>query len=87
MFYGASTIEQNNKSAVGCLRRTAQKYARIYGPGAMVFLHGCGDRLSAELCNDSVMTLDCSGTDMFNFDELEEQMRTYCSTPNGDILP
>ena len=45
MFYGASTIPHNTKSAVGCLLKTAEKYVRVYGQGAIVFMHGCGEKV------------------------------------------
>jgi hypothetical protein len=87
MFYGASTIQQNKRSAVGCLLQTAKKYVKLHGPGAMVFIYGCGDQLTTELNNEKVMVLDCSGNNTVQLDAVDAHMRTYCCDANGDILP
>jgi hypothetical protein len=60
MMYGSSTIPQNNKCAVGKILKTAQKYVKWFGPGALCFMHGCGESLAAELALIGVMALDCS---------------------------
>ena len=86
MFYGASSIPSNNKkSAVGNLIPTAQKYVSLYGPGAMIFIHGCGDQLSYTLWNEHVITLDAQH--MISLDIVNDYMKTYCSDKKGDILP
>ena len=87
MFYGASTIEHDNKSAVGCLLATARKYVRVYGQGAMVFMHGCGDRLAAELAHAGVIALDCTSDKTVLLDVVERHQRTWCADRNGNILP
>lgn len=87
MFYGASTIAQDNRSAVGCLMQTARKYVKLHGPGAMVFIYGCGDQLAMELNNEGVMVLDCSSKDTVQLDGVDAHMRTYCSDSNGRIMP
>mmetsp|Transcript_19278 Transcript_19278/g.24873 ORF Transcript_19278/g.24873 Transcript_19278/m.24873 type:complete len:323 (-) Transcript_19278:92-1060(-) len=86
MFYGASTIKHDNKSAVGCLLSTARKYTKFFGPGAMVFMQGCGDRLEHELEREGVLVLDCSG-DMFSLQNVSAHQRTWCADEHGEILP
>jgi hypothetical protein len=87
MFYGASIIEQDNKSAVGCLMHTAKKYVNLFGPGAMVFIHGCGDRLTMELRNEEVLALDSTSLEGIDLSRLDAFMRTYCSDAHGEVLP
>ena len=86
MFYGASTIEHDGKSAVGCLRNTARKYVQIYGPGAFIFLQGCGERLQHDLELEGVIVLDCSGG-LFSLEPVFQHQRTWCTDKNGEILP
>lgn len=87
MFYGASTIPHDNKSAVGCLLNTARKYTRTYGPGAMVFMHGCGERLAAELAEIGVLALDCSSPETVELGPVYAHQKTWCATPDGKIMP
>jgi hypothetical protein len=86
MFYGASTIPNDNRSAVGKLLKTAKKYNTAYGPGALLFMYGCGDRLAADLAKEGVIVLDCSGG-MVDLELVYAQLRTWCANKNGDILP
>ena len=62
MFYGASTIPNDNRSAVGCLLTTARKYVAVHGPGAMIFLYGFGSELAQQLFEIGVIALDCHYT-------------------------
>lgn len=87
MFYGASTIKQDNRSAVGCLLQTAKKYVSVFGPGAMVFLWGCGDRLAAKLNNEQVMVLDVRGLETLDLDKFIEHMKTWCGDSSGELMP
>lgn len=93
MFYGASTIAQDGRSAVGCVRGTARKYAAAHGSGAMVFMHGYGDRLAAELWADAgVMALDCGGSSpgdesIISLERVHAHQRTWCGDRDGNILP
>lgn len=87
MFYGASTIEPDGNSAVGCLMNTARKYVRVHGQGAMVFMNGYGDRLAQQLAEVGVMALDCSCRDSISLDRVQEHQRTWCADKNGNILP
>lgn len=87
MFYGASTIAHNNRSAVGSLLQTARKYVKLHGPGAMVFMYGCGDQLAREINNEQVMVLDCSSKDTVKLDGVDAHMRTYCCDTTGEIMP
>ncbi|KAL7564520.1 hypothetical protein ACA910_017678 [Epithemia clementina (nom. ined.)] len=88
MFYGASTIDHDNKSAVGCVLSTARKYTAVFGPGAFVFLQGYGDRLARELQQEGVLALDCSGDHVAPFlRPVQEDQRTWCADANGEIWP
>lgn len=89
MFFGASSIEPDNISAVGCLLSTAQKYTRMHGPGAIVFMHGYGDRLAIALKDIGVMCLDCSSRDrhMINLNDVKSHQRSWCADEYGNILP
>jgi hypothetical protein len=60
MFYGASCIPNDNKSAVGCILTTATKYVKCHGPGAIIFLYGYGTQLENQLLQLGVIPLDCS---------------------------
>jgi hypothetical protein len=60
MFYGASTIPNDGKSAVGCVLSTATKYVKCHGPGAIIFLYGYGEQLAKQLLQLGVIPLDCS---------------------------
>lgn len=86
MMYGSSTIPQNNKCAVGKILKTAQKYVKWFGPGALCFMHGCGESLAAELAAIGVMALDCSSRQAVNIDAVEEHQRTWCGDKNGQIV-
>jgi hypothetical protein len=86
MMYGSSTIPQNNKCAVGKILRTAQKYVKWFGPGALCFMHGCGESLAAELAAIGVMALDCSSRQAVNIDAVEKHQRTWCGDRNGNIV-
>ena len=85
MFYGASTIKMDSKSAVGGLLKTARKYVRTYGPGAMLFSFGFGEDLAATLEAEGVLCLDCSG--MVELGPVEAHQRTWCADRRGNILP
>jgi hypothetical protein len=84
MFYGASTIPQGSPGAVGSLLRKLKKYVQAFGPGAICFMNGCGDRLAAELSEIGVSVLDCSGT--VALARVREHQRTWCATRDGKIL-
>jgi hypothetical protein len=87
MFYGASTIpNDDNRSAVGNLRRTARKYYKTYGPGVIVFMYGCGEKLASMLAGEGVGVVDCCG-DMVDLERVYMQQRTWCANRNGTILP
>ena len=91
MFYGASTINADDgMSAVGCLLKTARKYTRLHGDGAMLFLYGCGDALAEQLSQLGVLVLDGSAGYRENglvLDRVEAHQRTWCAEQNGHILP
>eukprot|EP00590_Aulacoseira_subarctica_P000338 CAMPEP_0172433326 /NCGR_PEP_ID=MMETSP1064-20121228/67680_1 /TAXON_ID=202472 /ORGANISM="Aulacoseira subarctica , Strain CCAP 1002/5" /LENGTH=289 /DNA_ID=CAMNT_0013181189 /DNA_START=62 /DNA_END=928 /DNA_ORIENTATION=+ len=73
-FYGASTIPHDNKSAVGCVLQKSQKYRDLYGPGAIVFAYGAGDRLAQSLIEMDVIALDCGPV---NMDSLRTHLKTW----------
>ena len=85
MFYGADTILEDGKSAVGCILPKCQTYKRLYGPGAIVFLQGCGERLAQALGEMGVRALDPDPD--VNLTPLWSQMRTWCADSQGNILP
>jgi hypothetical protein len=84
MFYGASTIARDSKSAVGTLLATAEKYCKLYGTGAMVFMYGCGKELAEWLLQLGVIALDAHPVDLWH---VEKHQRTWCANANGVILP
>lgn len=84
MFYGASTIPQNNRSCVGKLIKTAEKYVRLFGPGALCFQYGCGQELAEKLAKVGVMALDCSAS--VDVKQVESHQRTWCGDKDGHIM-
>ena len=86
MFYGASTIPHGTKGAVGSLMATARKYLIEFGPGALLFMYGCGEQLAADLTEAGVIVLDCSGG-FISLESVQEHQRTWCANDKGDILP
>ena len=85
MFYGADTIEPDGKSAVGSILPKSQTYCKLFGPGAIVFLQGCGERLARALSQIGVMALDPDP--QVDLEPLWAQMRTWCADADGNILP
>jgi hypothetical protein len=85
MYYGASTIPQDGKSAVGTLQATARKYVKTFGPGAMIFMYGYGDQLAAVLKKEGVIALD--GSKEINFEAVRTHQRTWCANAKRQILP
>eukprot|EP00568_Trieres_chinensis_P003442 CAMPEP_0183301774 /NCGR_PEP_ID=MMETSP0160_2-20130417/7787_1 /TAXON_ID=2839 ORGANISM="Odontella Sinensis, Strain Grunow 1884" /NCGR_SAMPLE_ID=MMETSP0160_2 /ASSEMBLY_ACC=CAM_ASM_000250 /LENGTH=198 /DNA_ID=CAMNT_0025464453 /DNA_START=27 /DNA_END=623 /DNA_ORIENTATION=- len=84
MFYGASSIPQGENSAVGNLMKTANKYVKLYGPGAMVFSFGCGGELARKLGALGVAALDAHPLEL---KRMEQHQRTWCGDKEGRILP
>jgi len=87
MFYGASTIPHDNKSAVGSILGKMGKYVELFGTGAIVFMQGCGEQLAAELDEIGVTALTVVGNDDIDLSAVERHQRTWCANQNGDILP
>eukprot|EP00546_Thalassionema_frauenfeldii_P016627 CAMPEP_0178902096 /NCGR_PEP_ID=MMETSP0786-20121207/4414_1 /TAXON_ID=186022 /ORGANISM="Thalassionema frauenfeldii, Strain CCMP 1798" /LENGTH=173 /DNA_ID=CAMNT_0020573323 /DNA_START=361 /DNA_END=879 /DNA_ORIENTATION=+ len=84
MFYGASIIPQGANSAVGNLMKTARKYKEAYGPGAMVFMYGCGEGLAQKLLNEcEVISLDSYP---LHLQQVQEHQRTWCANDSGEIM-
>lgn len=88
MFYGASTLPQDGKGAVGNVLSTAEKYCRVYGPGAIVFMQGCGEELAQRLAEAGVLALDCSSRkETVQIEPVRAHQRTWCANDQGRILP
>lgn len=84
MFYGASSLAMNSKSAVGNILEKAQKYVGLYGTGAMVFMYGCGKEMAEWLLERGVVALDAHPLDVR---QVESHQRTWCANKSGMILP
>lgn len=83
MFYGASTIPRDEKSAVGRILTTAEKYVDKFGPGAIVFAYGCGETLARELMARNVIALDATPLDLTI---MIDDQRKWCSDSKGRVL-
>ena len=86
MFYGASTIPQDNKSAVGRILSKMTKYVDLFGEGAVVFMQGCGQELVNELESIGVTALDGFGNNI-DLGPVIRHQRTWCADAHGNILP
>ena len=86
MFYGASTIPHGSKGAVGSIMATAKRYLKEFGPGAILFMYGCGARLADDLTQAGVLVLDCSGG-FVPLEAVYQHQRTWCANKKGEILP
>jgi hypothetical protein len=87
MYYGASSLPwDDSRSAVGCLLKTAQKYVGLLGPGALVFMYGCGEELAERLNKIGVMALDGS-TGLLDLRRVRAHQRKWCANDKGEILP
>lgn len=88
MFYGASTIPHGSNGAVGTVLAKAQKYTKHFGPGAVLFMMGCGEQLETELKQSGVMVLDCCGhTSPIDLRQVRNHQQTWCANSKGEILP
>ena len=83
MFYGASSIPEDGKSACGKLVSIAEKYVKHYGPGMMVFSYGCGKELAHQLNNKGVLVMDASPLDL---SDMKGFLKTWCADSKGRIL-
>jgi len=83
MFYGASTIPSDSKSAVGQILSKAKKYVDLYGPGAIIFAYGCGSDLAENLKERNVIALDASP---LNLSQVRKHQKQWCADTNGRIL-
>lgn len=93
MFYGASTIPPDGKSAVGAILEKSRRYVDLYGDGAVVFLYGCGEKLARELAEIQVSVMDSGGAtgnsalrNHLSLHALQEHQRTWCADNDGNIL-
>lgn len=87
MFYGASTIERDGKSAVGNILNTAEKYTRFHGPGAMIFFQGFGDVIGQLLIERGVIPLDCVTQENIKHKRITRHQLTWCADKKKKILP
>jgi hypothetical protein len=85
-FYGVYS-EASSASAAGRLIPTARKYVKLFGPGAIVFMHGCDERLTMELRNEQVLTFDASSLKEIDLSRVDAYMSTYCGDDRGHVLP
>lgn len=100
MFYGASTIEHDGKSAVGSIIEKCRRYVDLYGEGAVMFLYGCGDKLARDLAEIRVSVMDSGGAittttttgnsstsrNRLSLHAMEEHQRSWCGDKYGNIL-
>jgi len=84
MFYGASSITNGSRCAAGQILATAEKYVRLYGAGAMVFMFGCGKEMAEWLLQRGVVALDAHPLDLRR---VEKHQRSWCANKSGLILP
>ena len=84
MFYGASTIPDGTKNAVGGLLPSATKYVDRFGPGAFVFSCGYGSQLKRALEDKGAIALDARP---LNLQKMKEHQRSWCANDRGQILP
>lgn len=84
MFYGASTIPDGSKNAVGGLLRIVRRYVQTYGPGAFVFSFGFGIRIKQMLEAEGAVVLDARPLDLTL---MKEHQLTWCANDRGQILP
>ncbi|KAL7478183.1 hypothetical protein ACHAW6_003961 [Cyclotella cf. meneghiniana] len=83
MFYGASTIPSSTNNAVGTILPKARQYVSHYGPGAMVFMYGCGLELAQELKQVGVVALDSRGLDL---ERVVRHQVGWCGDRRGNVL-
>ena len=87
MYYGASTVPCDDaRCANGTLLPTAEKYVRVFGPGAIIFMQGCGRELAERLLAVGVVALDGS-TGNIDLHKVHKHQRTWCGNEEGLILP
>lgn len=84
MFYGASTIPHGSRNAVGGVFETAKRYKQAFGPGAIVFSFGYGEKMKSYLETDEIYPLDANVLDLR---PMFDHQRTWCATKDGHILP
>jgi len=84
MFFGASTIPDGTKNAVGALLGIAKRYMEAHGPGAFVFSFGYGIRIKEALEAQGAILLDAHPLDLRR---MREHQRTWCANDGGQILP
>jgi len=86
MFYGASTISAGTNGAVGTILPKVTRYVEAFGPGAIIFMHGCGDQFAKELSAVGVTALSASAVPKRFMKNVWDHQQTWCSK-DGLILP
>lgn len=86
MFYGASTIPDGSDGAVGTILKKMSRYVESFGSGAIVFMHGCGDRFAEELATIGVTALSGADFPKQLMTRLWDHQKTWCAK-DGFILP
>jgi len=84
MFYGASTIPSETRNGVGAILPTAKKHVKNYGPGAYVFVYGCGSKLRRQLRDLGISVLD---SHPLNLRKMQRHQKKWCANKKGVILP
>jgi len=84
MFYGASTIPSETRNGVGAILPTVKKHVENYGPGAFVFLYGCGSELRGQLRHLGISVLDSHPLDLR---KMQTHQKKWCANNKGVILP
>jgi hypothetical protein len=83
MFYGASSIPASTDNAVGTILPKVRQYVKYYGPGAIIFMYGCGKELALELKRVGVMALDSRGLDL---ERVIRHQVGWCADKRGQVL-
>lgn len=87
MFYGASTIPSGSIGAVGSILPKVKRYVKQFGKGAIIFMHGCGDRLAEELGAEGVIAMSGAVLPKRLLTQVWDHQRTWCARDDGMILP
>jgi len=82
--YGASSTPSGIKDPSASILPTARKYVKNHGPGAFVFVYGCGGSLRSLLRDIGVSVLD---SNPLNLTEMINHQKTWCANEKGVILP
>jgi len=82
--YGASTTPSGINDPNASILPTARKYVNNHGPGAFMFVYGCGGLLRSRLRDIGVSVFD---SNPLNLTEMQNHQKTWCANVKGFILP